>query len=96
MELVTLVKHDCPVCDQLLPALDRARAGGAPIRILSQSGAAETAAQAQRLQLDVVPELDVELAAVGQRSIPDAVPAVVSARRRAMSAGASRASTARG
>ncbi len=76
MELVTLVKHDCPVCDQLLPALDRARAGGAPIRILSQSGAAETAAQAQRLQLEVVPELDAELAE-SVRFDPDAVPAVV-------------------
>ncbi len=76
MELVTLVKHDCPVCDQLLPALDRARADGAPIRILSQSGAAETAAQAQRLQLDRIPELDEELAE-SVRFDPDAVPAVV-------------------
>src|SRR5438874_241555 len=61
MELVALVKHDCPVCDQLLPALDEARAGGAPIRILSQSGPGETAAQAHRLKLESVPELDAEL-----------------------------------
>jgi hypothetical protein len=76
VELVTLVKHDCPVCDQLLPVLDRARAGGAPIRILSQSGAAETAAQAQRLRLDEIPELDEQLAQ-SARFDPDAVPAVV-------------------
>ncbi|HEY1593014.1 MAG TPA: hypothetical protein VGF81_14555 [Solirubrobacteraceae bacterium] len=76
MELLTLVKHDCPVCDQLLPALDRARADGAPIRILSQSGAAETADQAQRLQLNRIPELDDELAE-SARFDPDAVPAVV-------------------
>ena len=28
MELLALVKHDCPVCDQLLPALDARRACG--------------------------------------------------------------------
>jgi hypothetical protein len=76
VELVTLVKHDCPVCDQLLPVLDRARAGGAPIRILSQSGAPETAAQAARLELESVPELDAELEC-SARFDPDAVPAVV-------------------
>jgi hypothetical protein len=26
VELVALVKHDCPVCDQLLPVLDQAQA----------------------------------------------------------------------
>ncbi len=35
MELVALVKHDCPVCDQVLPALDQARGNGGRIRILS-------------------------------------------------------------
>jgi hypothetical protein len=76
VELVALVKHDCPVCDQLLPVLDEARAGGAPIRILSQSGADETAAQAERLKLESVPELDAELE-LSARFDPDAVPAVV-------------------
>jgi hypothetical protein len=76
VELLTLVKHDCPVCDQLLPALDQARSGGAPIRILSQSGAAETAAQAARLELESVPELDAELEC-SARFDPDAVPTVV-------------------
>ena len=35
LELVALVKHDCEVCDQLLPALDAAVSAGAPVRILS-------------------------------------------------------------
>jgi hypothetical protein len=76
VELVVLVKHDCPVCDQVLPVLDRARAEGAPLRIVSQSGAAETAAQAGRLGLVAVPELDEELE-LSTRLDPDAVPAVV-------------------
>ncbi len=76
MELLALVKHDCPVCDQVLPALDAARAQGAPLRILSQSGEAETAEQARRLALQAIPELDAELAA-SVRFDPDAVPAVV-------------------
>src|SRR5690242_14520410 len=76
MELVALVKHDCPVCDQLLPALDEAHAQGAPIRILSQSGADETTAQAHRLNLNEVPELDTELE-LSARFDPDAVPTVV-------------------
>ena len=76
MELVALVKHDCPVCDQVLPALDAARERGGPIRIVSQSGVAETAAQAQRLKLGAVPELDPELE-LSARLDPDAVPAVV-------------------
>ena len=62
LEIVTLVKHDCPVCDQLLPVLDAAAADGAPIRVISQSGAEETAGQAARLGLSTVPPLDDELA----------------------------------
>jgi hypothetical protein len=76
VELVALVKHDCPVCDQVLPSLDRARESGAPVRILSQSSADETAAQASRLKLTSVPELDVDLE-LSVRLDPDAVPAVV-------------------
>src|SRR5688572_21095779 len=70
-ELIALVKHDCPVCDQLLPALD-----AAGVRVLSQSSAGDTAAQAERLQLARVPELDEGLA-VSERFDPDAVPAVL-------------------
>ncbi len=76
VELLALVKHDCEVCDQVLPALDAARAAGAPLRILSQSPAAETAAQASRLGLGAVPELDADLA-LSERFDPDAVPAVI-------------------
>ena len=76
MELVALVKHDCPVCDQVLPALDQARGNGGRIRILSQSSADETAAQASRLKLTSVPELDVDLELSAQLD-PDAVPTVV-------------------
>lgn len=76
MELLALVKHDCPVCDQVLPALDRARGNGGLIRILSQSSAGETAAQATRLKLTSVPELDVDLE-LSARFDPDAVPTVV-------------------
>ena len=76
LELVALVKHDCPVCDQLLPVLDAAAAGGAPLRILSQSDEDDTAGQAARLGLTTVPELDEELE-LSQRFDPDAVPAVV-------------------
>ena len=71
MELIALVKHDCPVCDQLLPALDRAG-----VRIVSQSDPAETAAQAERVGLSHVPELDEELE-LSARLDPDAVPALV-------------------
>src|SRR3954447_1197266 len=70
-ELLALVKHDCPVCDQVLPALD-----AAGVRVLSQSDAAETAAQAERLGLRHVPELDDELA-LSERLDPEAVPTVV-------------------
>jgi hypothetical protein len=76
LELLALVKHDCPVCDQVLPAFDAARAGGAPVRILSQSTEEETAAQAQRLGLAGVPGLDEELRA-SVRYDPDAVPVVL-------------------
>ena len=76
MELVALVKHDCPVCDQLLPVLDRALADGAPIRIFSQSGPLETGAQAERLRLTAVPALDDDYE-LSVRFDPDAVPAVV-------------------
>jgi hypothetical protein len=71
LELLALVKHDCPVCDELLPALD-----AAGVRILSQSTEAETAAQAARLSLSRVPELDVDLT-VSERFDPVAVPAVI-------------------
>lgn len=71
MELVALVKHDCPVCDQLLPALDRAG-----VRIVSQSSAEETAAQAERVGISRVPELDEELE-LSATLDPDAVPAIV-------------------
>jgi hypothetical protein len=74
-ELVALVKHDCPVCDDLLPALDAAAHAGAPLRILSQSDAAATAAQAQRLHLAAVPALDDALA-LSALLDPDAVPAL--------------------
>src|SRR5688572_483283 len=70
-ELLALVKHDCPVCDQLLPALD-----AAGVRVLSQSSPADTVAQAERLSLIRVPELDEDLA-VSERFDPDAVPAVL-------------------
>ncbi|HEU4979424.1 MAG TPA: thioredoxin family protein [Solirubrobacteraceae bacterium] len=71
LELLALVKHDCPVCDQLLPALD-----AAGVRVLSQSSAEETAAQAARLGLRTVPELDDELA-LSERFDPDAVPVLL-------------------
>jgi hypothetical protein len=70
-ELLALVKHDCPVCDQVLPALD-----AAGVRVLSQSSAADTAAQAARLGLSRVPELDEELA-TSERFDPDAVPTLL-------------------
>lgn len=76
MELVALVKHDCPVCDQVLPVLDAARDGGGAIRIVSQSSAEETAAQAERLRLTRAPELDPELE-LSAKLDPDAVPAVI-------------------
>jgi hypothetical protein len=71
MELVALVKHDCPVCDELLPALD-----AAGVRLVSQSEPGETAEQAERLGLGRVPEIDDDLA-LSLRFDPDAVPAVL-------------------
>jgi hypothetical protein len=71
VELLALVKHDCPVCDQVLPALD-----AAGVRVLSQSSAQETEAQAARLGLKRVPELDEELA-TSERFDPEAVPTLV-------------------
>ena len=64
------------MCDQVLPVLDAAAAAGAPVRILSQSEAAETAEQARRVGLRAIPELDdgLELSA---RFDPDAVPALL-------------------
>jgi hypothetical protein len=70
MELIAFVKHDCPVCDQVLPALD-----AAGVRVVSQSSPAETAAQAKRLGLARVPEVDADLA-LSERLDPAAVPAV--------------------
>jgi hypothetical protein len=70
-ELVALVKHDCPVCDRLLPALD-----AAGVRVVSQSSRDETAAQADRLGLAHVPELDDGLALSARLDL-DAVPALV-------------------
>jgi hypothetical protein len=70
VELLALVKHDCPVCDQVLPALD-----AAGIRVLSQSTAEETAEQARRVGAGRTPEVDEGLA-VSMRLDPDAVPAL--------------------
>src|ERR1700733_5606876 len=70
LEVVAIVKHDCPVCDQLLPALDAAGA-----RLVSQSSEEQTAEQAKRLSLSRVPEVDAELV-LSERFDPDAVPAV--------------------
>jgi hypothetical protein len=75
-ELLVLVKHDCEVCDQVLPVLDDAAAGGAPLRILSQSSLEETEAQARRIGLRTVPDVDVDLE-VSARFDPEAVPTVL-------------------
>lgn len=71
MELLALVKHDCPVCDELLPVLETAG-----VRVLSQSTAAETAEQARRVGLARVPDVDTDLR-TSLRFDPDAVPAVL-------------------
>jgi hypothetical protein len=55
LEVLALVKHDCPVCDLVLPALDAAGA-----RLVSQSPPEQTARQAERLALSRVPEVDVD------------------------------------
>jgi hypothetical protein len=70
LEVLAFVKHDCPVCDQVLPALDAAGA-----RLMSQSSPEETAAQAERLGLSRVPEIDTDLV-LSDRFDPMAVPAV--------------------
>src|SRR3954452_25591751 len=70
-ELVALVKHDCPVCDRLLPALD-----AAGVRVVSQSTPDETAQQAQRLGLARGPEID-DVLELSERLDPEAVPALV-------------------
>src|SRR3954447_11713042 len=70
-ELVALVKHDCPVCDRVLPALD-----AAGVRVVSQSSPQQTAEQAARLGLTHVPEIDDDLA-LSERLDPEAVPALV-------------------
>jgi hypothetical protein len=75
-ELLALVKHDCPTCEQLMPALDAAVAKGSPLRILSQSSAEETSDWAARLGLAGVPELDEDLE-TSVRFDPDAVPALL-------------------
>ena len=71
LEVLALVKHDCPVCDQVLPALDAAGA-----RLMSQSSPENTAAQAARLGLSRVPEVDADLI-LADRFDPAAVPAVL-------------------
>jgi hypothetical protein len=71
LEVLALVRHDCPVCDQVLPALDAAGA-----RLVSQSSPEQTAEQAARLGLSRVPEVDVDLE-LSERFDPDAVPAVI-------------------
>jgi hypothetical protein len=71
LELLALVKHDCPVCDLVLPALDAAGA-----RLVSQSSPEQTAQQAQRLALSRVPEVDLDYA-ISERFDPDAVPALI-------------------
>ena len=71
LELLALVKHDCPVCDQVLPALD-----AAGVRLVSQSSPEQTAEQAARLGLSRVPEVDAELA-LSERFDPAAVPTVL-------------------
>ena len=76
MELLVLVKHDCETCTTLAPALDAAAAAGAPVRILSQSDADETATWARDLDLAAMPELDTDLR-TSERFDPDAVPTVL-------------------
>jgi len=71
LELLALVKHDCPVCDQVLPALD-----AAGVRLVSQSRREDTAEQARRLGLTRLPEVDEDLV-LSERFDPAAVPAVI-------------------
>jgi hypothetical protein len=76
VELVAIIKHDCPVCVELLPVLDAAAAGGAPLRIVSQSSAGETAELRRSLGLVAPVELDDGLV-LSARYDPDAVPTVL-------------------
>ena len=76
VQVIALVKHDCETCATLAPALEKAAAAGAPVRIVSQSPEAETRAFAERVGLATVPELDDDLA-LSERLDPEAVPAVV-------------------
>jgi hypothetical protein len=76
VEVIALVKHDCETCATLAPALEAAAADGAPVRMVSQSSAAETRAFAERVGLATVPEVDKDLV-LSERFDPDAVPAVV-------------------
>ena len=76
VQVIALVKHDCETCATLAPALEKAAAAGAPVRIVSQSPEAETRAFAERVGLATVPELDDGLA-LSERLDPEAVPAVV-------------------
>ena len=71
MELLALVRHDCPVCDSVLPAFE-----AAGIRVLSQSEARETEEQARRVGLRDAPELDDDLE-VSMRFDPEAVPVLL-------------------
>jgi len=70
LALLAIAKHDCPVCDQVLPALDAAGA-----RLVCQATETQTAEQVARLSLTRTPELDPELALSDQLD-PDAVPAL--------------------
>ncbi|HEX6492152.1 MAG TPA: thioredoxin, partial [Candidatus Dormibacteraeota bacterium] len=75
-ELLAIIKHDCPVCVELLPALDAAAVHGAPLRIVSQSEPEDTAALWERLHLSAPVEIDEELV-LSARYDPDAVPTVL-------------------
>ena len=60
-ELIAIVKHDCPVCDQVLPALD---AAGARL-VLAVEPTTETAGRRSGWHCRAVPELDAELGGLG-------------------------------
>lgn len=75
-ELLAFVRHDCPTCEELLPALGAAAAAGQPVRVLSQSDAAQTAALARRAGLAAPPAVDEDLRASAQYD-PATVPAVL-------------------
>ncbi|MDB5113323.1 MAG: uncharacterized protein JWL78_393, partial [Chloroflexi bacterium] len=75
-ELVAIIKHDCPVCVALLPALDAAAVDGSPLRIVSQSDGDDTAALWERLHLGAPVEIDEDLK-LSARFDPDAVPTLL-------------------